>query len=76
MKLLYLLQAVLLDFAQTSDKSYYYNGPKPELNGVFEIPKPKDGLRVSIFGDSLTEETWGPILHKMINDDTSIKTVF
>jgi hypothetical protein len=47
----------------------------PNINGV-EVSKPKDGLRVAIFGDSQSEEKWGPFLNNMTNNDTSIKTQF
>jgi len=31
---------------------------------------------VAIFGDSLSEETWGPLLSLNINNDTSISSEF
>jgi len=59
---------------KSNDKSNYINGPKWHETGNFEVPKPKDTLRVCIFGDSLSEETWPPMLSKLINDNTNIKT--
>jgi hypothetical protein len=46
-------------------------------NNTSEIPiKSKDSIRVAIYGDSISENNWAPILFELIQNDKNLETNF